>query len=176
MARLLKNSTARLLQGVIRQSRSGQANRPQYYRRAFKQGYQSRRRSGRRLVLVTGYTAIGASRWAYTAVDAVMKTNGVAIRAPDAVTYDPVFNPIESANDGLAVESAGVDIDGTDYPGPANGGTFAVQPIQGSSATSWIDALAPAAWIQKWIDDTGTGSTVWIFDAIMNQHDGTCPP
>ena len=160
------------LRRILGQARTGKGNRPEAYRRGHWSGYQARRRgSDRFLALINSWQLIpsATNRWQYQCVEAIwesltvpprliVKTNGRVVTA---------YNPIENGNEGLVVESGGVDVAGPAYP-PG----FNLKPIRGGLTSSWANAEAPACWVQS--AESTTGATVWFLDGLMNMHDGTC--
>ena len=126
-------------------------------------------------VLITGYAVIGGetNKWAYAWKEAIWdeseeefiaKTSGRS----GTTGADPAYNSIETANQGTGVESGGVDVDGADYPAG-----FSLQPLQGTSSTSWTDALSPCVFLRPLWGDAATPGRVWMFE-YANAHDGTC--
>lgn len=153
--------------------------------------------------ILTGYTEYSTNRWRYGWVKAVWDDaaerfrpiNGTAEEDPEyelpahplgsADAQYAAWNGLENANDGFLIESGGVNYDGEDYPGVAEGDrTFYLQPIQGdwqpdatwdgepATTKDWDPYRGPV--VMMHIHRSESGREVYWF-AQMNQHDGKCP-
>lgn len=152
--------------------------------------------------ILLGYQEVSTNRWMYKWVRAVWDNNqskyvpvtsgevpvhplgswGTVASATDYAF--PAWNRVESGNDGALIESGGINIDGEDYPGVAQGDpTFYLQPIQGDwtpDATwdgepepeqEWNEGKAVCVWMT--VERDSDGKPHYAFDG-WNSHDGLC--
>lgn len=146
--------------------------------------------------LILGYKAItnATNRWAYAWQEArvdpltgkyqpfmagwrsTVTVPGIPEGTDEPFAW-PAYNRLETGNDGIGVESGGVNVDGADYPA-----TWYVQPIRGGEADAvmepaeeelWDWTIAPA--VRMDVERDATGRPRVMFE-LMNAHDGTCPP
>lgn len=135
--------------------------------------------------LLTGYTLIGPNRYAYSWVEAEIggaptyvyseKTDGRTSSADGGSDFAfPALGNIEAGNNGVNVESGGVNVDGSAYPDE-----WYLQPLRGSSSPpyapgssgTWPTSRAPGVDLTPRV--TTTGAQIYTFTAV-NVHDGTC--
>lgn len=138
--------------------------------------------------VLTGYQNISANRWRYAWVQAwqdVSEETHIAVPGglnsgnADGTSFDtPAYNLRENGNDGLLIESGGVNVEGENWPVG-----FHLQPVQGdwnppapwdpapATERTWDIAAGPAVTLRLEAGDDGR--IVYVFDAT-NIPDGTC--
>ena len=155
------------------------------------------RKQRRIWVLLTGYSQVSTNRYKYAWVQARWNSTDEKFERdtrenvwtsyggtydpdnPDENTpfNDPAYSSIENGNNGLWFESAGVNVEGVNYPS-----AFYLQPLRGDDMESaqnpgtegyWSDTLAPAVEIVS-VNNCDAEGVTWIIPNAMNQHDGTC--
>ena len=146
-------------------------SKPRFPRLGHRSGVHMRPSESSRIpAIITGHLALPGRTnvWEYTWVEAVWSPGNKAwIEKPTNPRSGVAFNTMETANEGIGVESGGVNIDGTDFPA-----TMAIVPIRGDATTNvWPAGLGPVVILDTILDDVG--GIAYHF-TVMNAVDGTC--